>query len=256
MLASVRRAALLIALAACGRLDFDPLGPTTYRDAVLADRPVAYWRLGDIGATAADETGALPGSYRGTCQHGQAGALAGDADTATRFDGATCEIQLADALNFAANEPFAVELWASQATNTGYYHYFTRESRTAGNLPIDGYALVQANPGASPMIGVYLERVVAMSQLNTAPVIVTPGRWTYLVAQYDGAALDLFVDGASVSRVVDSQPMTTFSIAALIGANPSGGFYAGVMDEVAVYDHVLPAERIALHRTIALDGPQ
>ena len=39
-----------------------------YRDVVMADNPIAYWRLGESagGSTAVSETGQFPGSYVGS----------------------------------------------------------------------------------------------------------------------------------------------------------------------------------------------
>src|SRR4051794_16029923 len=59
----VVRAALVVLIAGCGRLHFgEPDGGPdasrqTYREAVLADGPIGYWRLADTGLTARDEMG-------------------------------------------------------------------------------------------------------------------------------------------------------------------------------------------------------
>ena len=78
---------VLVLLAGCGRIGFAPLSagsaadgaPVTYHDAVLADHPLAYWRLDDIGTTAGDVMGTYPGTYSGACMHGILGALADEA---------------------------------------------------------------------------------------------------------------------------------------------------------------------------------
>src|SRR4051812_23375673 len=54
---------------------------SAYRNVIMSDGPVAYYRLGDTGATAKDETGAHPGTVIGTISHGP-GAIAGDSDGA------------------------------------------------------------------------------------------------------------------------------------------------------------------------------
>src|SRR3954470_6299940 len=41
-------------------------GTVTYREAVIADAPIGYWRLGDTGAIARDEMGHFDGTYTGT----------------------------------------------------------------------------------------------------------------------------------------------------------------------------------------------
>src|SRR5256885_15824469 len=57
-----------------------------YRDAVLADSPVAYWRLGDsTPVVAKDELGAHSGTVVGANVTVVSGALAGEPDTAFHF---------------------------------------------------------------------------------------------------------------------------------------------------------------------------
>ena len=72
---------------------------SVYRAAVLADSPLAYWRLGETSGTVAhDETGnGHDGTYVGGVTLGQPGALTGDANTAVsstappaRSTSATC----------------------------------------------------------------------------------------------------------------------------------------------------------------------
>ena len=60
-----------------------------YREAVLADGPVSYWRLGETsGSVAADEKGLNPGSYKNGALLGQASLLPADsANASVRFDG-------------------------------------------------------------------------------------------------------------------------------------------------------------------------
>lgn len=62
----------------------------TYRDAVLATRPVGYWRLNEkAGTIAYDECRAIPGTYVNSPTLGVAGLLTGDANAAVTFNGAT-----------------------------------------------------------------------------------------------------------------------------------------------------------------------
>jgi len=60
-------------------------------DAVLADTPIAYWRLDEsAGMIARDSSGhGNDGTYIGGVHPGTAGAIANDPDTAATFDGAT-----------------------------------------------------------------------------------------------------------------------------------------------------------------------
>src|SRR5437763_430141 len=60
-----------------------------YSKAVLAKKPVGYWRLGeDKGTEAADGSGHnRKGAYHGPVALQEKGAITGDANTAVKFDG-------------------------------------------------------------------------------------------------------------------------------------------------------------------------
>src|SRR5438876_10051446 len=90
----MRKALLLLlmgaALSGCGvpSTAATPTSPPSYRASVLADHPVAYWRLNETtGAVMADVSGnGNDGAYAGAVTVAQPGALASDADTAVGFD--------------------------------------------------------------------------------------------------------------------------------------------------------------------------
>ena len=137
-----RRFGLVVVLRpACGHVDFTPLttgsGLVTYRDAVLADSPIAYWTLDDVGTTARDELGAFDGVYTGTCMQQVARALTDDPSPAVHFDGVSCGITVADEgrLQFLDAAPFSLEAWISPETeiNNGYFDVVGRQVRSGGS---------------------------------------------------------------------------------------------------------------------------
>src|SRR5438128_2699447 len=72
---------------------------SAYSDAVLADTPVAYWRLGEAtGSTiAVDQTANHNnGTYVGSPTLGQLGAINGDADTAVDFNNTADYVEAPD----------------------------------------------------------------------------------------------------------------------------------------------------------------
>src|SRR2546422_11078822 len=86
----MRRALLLLvigaALSGCGGASTaaTTTPPPSYRASVLADHPVAYWRLDEeTGTGLVDASGnGNDGTYAGAVSLGQPGALASDGDTA------------------------------------------------------------------------------------------------------------------------------------------------------------------------------
>src|SRR5579863_8564234 len=251
------RWAVAIALVAgCGHYGFtrsaDAMVPLTYAAAVLADAPVAYWRLDDTGLVAKDSAGSDDGTFSGGCTLGAAGALAADSDTAVTFDGTSCVVELGDGLNFAGTAPYTLELWVNTPSNTKYEHFFTRETRTTPGdaSPVDGYAVLQNAQGDT-----YSERAISGSSEATASTTITPAVWDYIVVTYDGNAAVMYIDATLAGSHRDTRSLATFTTNGMIGARPGGGYTLGTIDEVAVYDHVLADDRIALHYQLATQGP-
>ena len=93
-----------------------------YRNQVLADEPLAYWRLGEpSGTSAADASGnGNTGTYGGSPTLGATGALAGDTDTATSFDGVNDNVSVPNNASLNLNGSFSIEFWAKQTSFTNY----------------------------------------------------------------------------------------------------------------------------------------
>jgi len=218
---------------------------SAYRDAVLADDPIGYWRLGGATGTAHDETVAgEDGAYVGSCAVAP-GAIANDPDAATKLDGTSCNVTLPDAFDFPGNVPFTIELWVSAPPpGTSFRHLFAKETRNAQN-PIDGYSMV-----ISPNVGIELERVVASAIVKTPAQALPANTFVHAVTTFDGAKMSLYVDGVLVGSTADATPATSISTPALIGATSTGGFFDGTLDEVVVYAKALDPARIAAHHTI------
>jgi hypothetical protein len=85
-----------------------------YLSVVLADGPLAYWRLGEAsGPVAYDASGnAMHGTYIGGVTLAQAGALEGDADTAVCLDGVSGCMNMGwhPELSYLSND-FTIEAW-------------------------------------------------------------------------------------------------------------------------------------------------
>ena len=232
------------------RFDAPADGPETYRAAVLADQPAAYWRLDEpAGATTAvDQTGAFNGTYAGTCAHGVPGAIVGDADTAVFFDGATCRVNLPNVLKFIGTSAFSVEAWVDDgAVTMGYHVVFSNESRN-GTGPIAGYAIVDSTSG------IYFERAANNMAPTTAHVSHANNKYIHLVGVYNGMQMTLYIDGVAGTPLGDTTSMAAYTANAIIGADSSGDWFFGDLDEVAVYGHALTAQQVSAHYAIGMGG--
>jgi hypothetical protein len=66
----------------------------------------------------------------------------------------------------------------------------------------------------------------------------------------------LSVNAAPLGGLPDTRSANAVTTPVLIGASTELNFHQGRIDEVALYDHVLAAERIALHHDLGINGPR
>lgn len=200
--------------------------------------PLLYWRLGETsGSTAADASGnSRNGTYIGSPTLGQRGLLAGDGDRSVRFgSGKYVEHAYSSDFDFTDGFTFAGLLKINQLPGSG---------QSAIIAARDGVVLLRVN-GSDEGSG--LAAFVTIDGDGAEPRAVTPfameaNRTYAFMAAWDGARLELYLDG----DLVASQART-----GAIASN-SNGFYAGAdldgwLDELAVWDRPLgPADARAL----------
>jgi hypothetical protein len=237
-----------LAHAGCGRFGFDPItgaggdGATDrYSAAVLADHPVAYWRLDETAGTVArDELGGHPAMYQGQCQLGVPGAIAGD--TAVRFDGASCRIDAGDFFALASGTPFTIELWADIELADATARFLVNRNTLSGSD--NGYQIVFQTGH------IWYERLVAAGgdgYMETgAPAL---GRFELLAVTYDGTTERFYRDGSEVASMTWTSPQTLAPGGLAFGdtARRVSLTFDGVLDEIALYSTAVPAARLAAH---------
>jgi hypothetical protein len=222
---------------------------TAYRDAVLADSPILYWRLAEpSGTTAADATGnGHTGTYHpggDTISLGQPSALTTDtADRSIAMSGVTFldHYVISAASTAFDTTSMTIEMWihptsgqtnkhglASVMSSGGSARWYWRLQPTTGNLEVFGSTF--------------------STSVNIAFAV-----WTYLVVTFDvsDSKWRIYVNGTLIQTSAvatlggaTNQPFT-------IGHNNAGGagaeVFIGGMDEVALYGTALSAGRIAAH---------
>jgi hypothetical protein len=210
-----------------------------YRDVVLGDGPLGYWRLGETGSSAAaDQTGLHPGAYVGGTVLGLPGALAADPDTAAGFDGLSgyASVPYAAALNPSS---FSVELWARP---TGGAHSY-RGAMASRSYP-RGWVLYAS---AANTWQFWVNSGTGMASAG-APAVAL-GAWTHLVGTFDGTTARLYVDGVLAGSALSAGYEPNGTAALAIGqSQPGDGFwFPGQVDEAAVYPGALTPAQVALH---------
>ncbi len=221
----------------------------SYPAIVMADQPAAFWRLGESsGPTALDFAGGFNGAYLDGIVQGQPGALVDDPNTSVGFDAFSGKVEVPHAAPL--NTPqFTVECWARLASGSGGY----RSPLTSrADLPQRGY-IFYATPAN------VWEFWTGRGDSSGWDVIAGPAanfdEWTFLVATYDGTTKRFYVNGQQVGTSTGAYGANNdrpLRIGAGATDNPVGNFFfAGEVDEVAVYPSALSPERIALHYAAA-----
>ena len=220
-----------------------------YADAVLADRPIGYWRLGDCGPVATDEVGTVDGTVVGStaCADG----LIGDPDGSTHLTGGWIDLGVANAITKNGLAARTVEMWVRADTTTGRQ-------------------VLYDEGGFARQIGLYLDggTLHAFARSNgwpkdlhaTHPIAAGTTHHLVMVLDVAGDTLDLWVNGSLVATDIATTGGTMNVRAGGVGIGGASGQMAyhdgqgmarnpfgGRIDEVAVYDYALTPARILAH---------
>jgi len=223
----------------------------TYAGYVMADQPLAYWRLDETtGSTAAlDRAGGYNGTYVGPVALQQAGALVADTDTAAAFT-ASSATKVSVPFNAAINPAqFTLECWAKDngSSTSDYRSPFTSRQ----DSPQKGFTFY-ATPAPGNLWQLW-DGTGSAWDVITGPAVQF-NNWAHLVATFDGTTKRFYVNGVQVGSSTGAyaaNPLNALKIGAGGGSADSYLFNGGI-DEVAVYGTALSAARVAAHYAMGL----
>ena len=245
----------------------DNSNPNAYADAVLADGPVAYWRLGELsGTTAVDATGrGNDGSYVSSPTLGVPGVVARTLDTAVDFDGVSDLVSVGGYSDVNLGGPYSektVELWFDADSVTARQVLYEQGGVTRGlNVYVEGGVLYAgawniANDGPGTPWG---------ATWVTVPVSVDTQHHVVMVLDDVGDRLELFLDGVSVDVASGVGPLFAHGSQTGIGATyqwvrfqddstaGSGFEFDGTIDDVALYNSLLSAGQVQAHYLLGVE---
>jgi len=184
-------------------------------------------------------TGATVGDASGSGNTGTLTAAtwtaAGKYGGALSFNG-SARVTIPDAASLRLTTAMTLEAWVNpSAVSSGW-----RDVIYKGD---DNY-LLEATSGdlGWPAAGAILGTTDANTYGVTALSVNT---WTHLAATYDGAQVRLYVNGTQVSSVARTGPLATSTNPLQIGGDSIyGQFFAGLIDEVRVYNVARTAAQI------------
>lgn len=236
---------------------------SVYEIEVEADGPRAWWRQGESsGTTMVDSSG---NEYHGTYSGGvtfnsRAGLVANQDDNALEYDGVD-DWALVEQPAAITDDTFSVEVWYSAPTPsvTGTIAMQgTAQFGSAGLESVDrpgsqrGWWLgIENDPlGGS---GITLAFMVGdgATVRHVRAALPTADATHHVVATYSAGTTHLYVNGndESLTTVAGGSPTPTAG-QIRVGTEAFGVmFFAGTLDEIAIYDSALSGARVAAHYT-------
>lgn len=222
------------------------MGGARYIQAVLADSPLAYWKLDETsGTTAVDSKGGYNGTYTGGYTLGQPGAPS-TGRPSVFLNGTSGYINCGTpaALNITA--AWTLEAWV-YLTSTPSGSMAISEVWT-GSGPVL-YALGFGGMGAGTselQTGFYTGSAWQKVQGST----LSNNAWHHIAGTWDGTMLRLYADGSQVASGTPGAPPVSGMDGIVLGRRwdtASSPYMPGRLDEVAIYSTALSATRIAAH---------
>ncbi|MCX4471599.1 NEW3 domain-containing protein [Micromonospora sp. NBC_01655] len=224
-------------------------GQSSYAAQVLADKPVGYWRLGEESGTSAEDSSGTGnrGAYTDAVTLGRPGALTGDPDTAAELTGG--HIAVPDSASVSVSGSFTLEAWVNLNDVCGQYSVVEKYDAPAYN----GYVLRVLPGGRINALTLGGAGQLASVEGQT---VVTPDTWHHVAAVYDGSTITVYLDGRLDGSAATKVNPTDGAGSLKLGArgDDAGTRLAGLLDEVAVYDHALTADEVKRHYSVGTTG--
>ena len=225
-----------------GTLDIPPAPTDSYGKAVYNSNPDLFWRLDDAnGPTAADASrNGETGVYSGGVTYGQPGAL-GNQGTAVTFDGSDGTIGSTDKFN----DPtvYSEELWFNTTTTSGGKLIGFGDQQSGDSSSYDRHVYMTADGKLNFGTWTGAQNVI------TSPDAYNDGKWHYMVATQGPDGMKLYVDGQEVANGTQTAAQDYAGYWRVGGDTSWDGsnYFAGSIDEVAVYPSELDAATVQAH---------
>lgn len=216
---------------------------STYAQDVKRDGVADYWRLGEASGTKSyDWSGYDDLTANSAVVRGAPGAVAGDTDTASTFDGST---------GFAVNanlqpgpNTFTEEAWFRTTSSSGGKIVGFGDARSGNSNNYDRHLYM--DPAGHVFFGVYDN---AGYTINTSTTL-NDGQWHHAVGTLSTAGMVLYVDGKRIGvngGVTKGQPFSGYW---RVGGDSSwngNNYFQGDIDEVAIYPSALSLTQVRTH---------
>jgi hypothetical protein len=233
---------------------------STYPAVVLADRPLAYYRLNDSGLIMVDSaSNHLNGAYGPHVKQSGEALTSDSAARSSHFPGSPAGSDIpSNTATVATNPMFAVaansltvEAWIKPAAmnNTNNFLALVSYGREAQG---QAWAL-QISPQSTLDFWFKTMGRTASSYWVKSGTILSPSNEYHVVATYDGARASIYVNGRLEASITAAGSLVYAGLSPQFGLSIGGAvggvrpIYNGAMSDVAVYPSALSASNIQNH---------
>ncbi|MGW1736736.1 DNRLRE domain-containing protein [Streptomyces sp. NBC_00121] len=229
-----------------------PTSAQKYPAKVLDDGANLYWRYNESATPFVGDTS--PGDQSGIHVNGpslrQTPAAVTGPSTAIGFNGSD-QIVYSDKRTTVPSQ-YSIETWFKTSTNSGgkLVGFGDNTTRASGNYDKHVY---MRNDGRL-VFGVW----TGSARTITTPDSYNNGAWHHVVATQGSSGMALYVDGTQIGTLAESSSQAYSGYWHVGGDNlngwpnqPSSNYFAGQIDETAIYPSVLSAAQVQSHYTLA-----
>jgi hypothetical protein len=246
---------------------------TGYAKVVVADDPVAYWRLDETDATspAVDAVGSFDGAYDNSLGAITFGVPTGiphetdpavdlsDTNTATTGQGGVVRIPYYLELN--PYGPWTYETWVRPDSNDTNHNFRTVLSSMYNfnfSTAVYGWLIYQHEASAWTLVTWNGAGGSSFFGSDFGHIPLIPGSWYHLVLTDNGTTIQLYVNGIAgsahtaasgfIPNGINGDPTLNAS-SIVLGQRSDGAFFgfSGAVDDTAVYNYALSPQQIQNH---------
>ena len=203
---------------------------------------VAAYAFNEVtGTTVADVSG---NGNTGTLS-GATWSTSGKYANALSFNGSSALVSVADSASLDLTTGMTLEAWVNPSSTSGAWRDVIYKSN-------DIYYLEGSSPqGQSPAMG---------GTFSPSPLYGTAAlaanTWSHLAATYDGTTMRLYVNGTQVASQAQTGTIQTSTGAFSIGGDSLyGQYFAGLIDEIRIYNRALSAGEIQTDMNTPVGSP-
>jgi len=166
---------------------------------------------------------------------------------ALTFNGTSALVTINNAASLQLTSGMTLEAWVYPSSVSSVWEDVIYKAND--NYFLEGTSPNSSRPAAGGILGGFYLEVYG-------PTALTANTWAHLAATYDGATIRLYVNGAQVASRAQTGAIATSTNPLQIGGDSLyGGYFAGRIDEVRIYNRALSVAEIQSDMNTAVTPP-